>query len=419
MFKRFAECFWLALDTLRTNKFRSMLTILGVVIGTCTVMTVAGFISGLDQQFSKMIDSFVGRRSVFVFKFDPTFNGGNSPEERMRKALTLDDAIALKESCPSLELVTPRVSPWDADLRVHANGEEIWSINGQCAGVWPEYGRMDTASVDQGRFFNEYENQTRRQVAVIGADVASTLWPNMNAVGKKLGIDNNEVEVVGILKRQDNFVTPDEDTGNMDRAILLPYNTMLKFFPSTTPGMDEIAITVQFREGMRDQAMDQMREVLRARRHCKPGEEDNFAFVTADSFMGKLHQITFGIALLSFALSGAGLLIGGIGVMNIMLVSVTERTKEIGIRKAIGAKKSDITTQFLIEAMTLTGLGGLLGLASGYGIVMLVNLILPVYVPSWAPVAGFGFSLLIGLVFGFWPAVRAARLDPIVALRYE
>jgi putative ABC transport system permease protein len=256
-------------------------------------------------------------------------------------------------------------------------------------------------------------------VAVIGADVANNLWPNMNPIGKKLGIDNNEVEVIGVLKLQDNFVTPEEDTANVDRAIYLPYGTMLKFFPRSTPGMEEIAIICQYHEGMRDAAMEQLRQVLRGRRHVAPNEPDNFAFITSDSFMEKFHQITGGIALLMFALSSAGLLIGGIGVMNIMLVSVTERTKEVGVRKAIGARRIDITSQFLIEAMTLTGLGGLLGIALGWSLSRLVNIVLPVHVPTWAPVVGFTVSVGIGLVFGLWPAMKAARLNPIDALRYE
>jgi len=418
--RRTTESVALAFDTLRTHKFRSTLTVLGVVIGTAPVMTVAAFISGLDSQFEKLIDSFAGRHSVFVFKFDPTFNHGSNltPEERKRKNLTIEDAEALRE-CASIQYVSSRVSPWDADLKVAANGMELWSVNGQCAGVEPDYGRMETAGVDLGRFFNENDNQFRRPYAVIGADVASHFWPNVNPIGQRMTVDNNEVEVIGVLKKQDNFVTPDEDGGNVDRAIYVPYNTMLKFFPRTTPGIDEIAILCQYRDGERDAAIEQIRQVLRARRHDGPGAQDSFALITSDSFMEQFHQITSGIAILMFALSSAGLLIGGIGVMNIMLVSVTERTKEIGIRKAIGARRWDITSQFLIEAMTLTGLGGLLGIGIGWGLAALVGLILPTFVPTWAPVVGMSVSVGIGLVFGMWPAMKASRLDPIDALRYE
>jgi putative ABC transport system permease protein len=170
---------------------------------------------------------------------------------------------------------------------------------------------------------------------------------------------------------------------------------------------------------MKDQANDEIRQVLRRRRGVPFNAEDNFALFSPDSVTQKFHQITGGIALLMFALSSAGLAIGGIGVMNIMLVSVTERTKEIGIRKAIGARKSDIITQFLIEAATLTGLGGIIGIALGWGASLLISLILPSFVPLWAPIVGFGVSVGIGLGFGLWPAMRAARLDPIDALRYE
>lgn len=420
-FRRTTESVALAFDTLRSHKFRSTLTVLGVVIGTATVMTVAAFISGLDGQFEKLIDSFAGRHSVFVFKFDPTFNHGNNltPEERKRKNLTIDDAEALRAGCPSIQYVSARVSPWDADLKVAANGVELWSVNGQCAGVEPDFGRMETAGVENGRFFNENDDQYRRPFAVIGADVASHFWPNRNPIGQKMTVDNNEVEILGVLKKQDNFVTPDEDGGNVDRAIYLPYHTMLKFFPRSTPGIDEIAILCQYRDGERDAAIEQMRQVLRGRRHDAPGSADSFALITSDSFMEQFHQITAGIAILMFALSSAGLLIGGIGVMNIMLVSVTERTKEIGIRKAIGARRSDIVSQFLVEAMTLTGFGGVLGLLFGWLLSQAIQFILPSYIPAWAPIAGITSSLAIGLLFGLWPAVKAARLDPIEALRYE
>jgi putative ABC transport system permease protein len=419
--RRITESVALAFDTLRTNKFRSALTILGVVIGTATVMTVAAFISGLDSQFEKLIDSFAGRHSVFVFKFDPTFNHGSNltPEERKRKNLTIEDAEALRQECASVQYVSARVSPWDADLKVSANGTELWSVNGQCAGVQPDFGRMETAGVEIGRFFNENDDQFRRPLAVIGSDVATHFWPNRSPLGQKLSVDNNEVEVIGVLKKQDNFVTPEEDGGNVDRAIYMPYNTMLKFFPRSTPGIDEIAILCQYRDGERDEALEQIQQVLRARRHDGPGQPDSFALITSDSFMEKFHQITAGIAILMFALSSAGLLIGGIGVMNIMLVSVTERTKEIGIRKAIGARRWDITSQFLIEAMTLTGMGGLLGIGIGWGLAALVGLILPTFVPAWAPIVGMSVSVGIGLVFGMWPAMKASRLDPIDALRYE
>jgi putative ABC transport system permease protein len=412
---RLTESMGLAFNTLRSHKFRSFLTVFGVVIGTVTVMAVSAFISGLDHKFQQEMEAF-GTRSVWIYKFDPTMsNGPRSFEERTRKPITFEDAMAIAQQCPAIEVVAPTIQP--DTPRVHSNGEELYLNN--VNGTLPAYERIEGVSVAQGRFFNDTENQYRRPVAVVGADVASTFWPNLNPIGKKFFIENNELEVVGVLEKRDNFFISDDDGGNVNRGIYIPYETMLKFYSRATPDMQENFVVCQYYPGMRDQAYDQIRSLLRHRREVSFNAEDNFALFSPDSVTQKFHQITGGIAILSFALSSVGLLIGGIGVMNIMLVSVTERTKEIGVRKAIGARRSDIVTQFLIEAMTLTGTGGVLGILLGWGLSLLVSLVLPSYVPMWAPILGFVFSVGIGLIFGLWPAMRAARLDPIDALRYE
>jgi ABC-type antimicrobial peptide transport system permease subunit len=414
-FLRFKESIALAFGTLRGHKFRSFLTIFGVVIGVLTVMAVSAFIKGLDQKFQEEMEAF-GTRSVWIYKFDPTFSSGRrSFEERTRKPITYEDSLALAEQCPSLEVVAPMVSP--DTPRVRANGEELY-LNA-CNGTTPSYEKIDSVNVAQGRFFNETENQNRRPVAVVGQDIASTFWPNMNPLGKKFLIDNNEVEVIGVLEKRDNFFMSEDDGGNQNRAVYIPYQTMLKFYSAASEQMRENFVTCQYYAGKRDQAYEEIRQVLRRRRGVAFNQEDNFALFSPDSVTAKFHALTGGIAILMLALSSAGLAIGGIGVMNIMLVSVTERTKEIGIRKAIGARRGDIISQFLIEAATLTGLGGVIGIALGWGASLLIKLILPSYVPMWAPIAGFVVSVGIGLGFGLWPAMRAARLDPIDALRYE
>ena len=412
---RFQESLSLALGTLRGHKFRSFLTVFGVVIGTLTVMAVSAFINGLDHKFQEEMEAF-GTRSVWIYKFDPTFSTGRrSFEERTRKPITYEDAMTIAEQCPSVEVVAPMIQP--DTPKVTAEGEELYLNN--VNGTTPDYERIDSVTVEQGRFFNATDNQYRRAVAVVGADIATTFWPNRNPIGKRFNIDNNEVEVIGVLEKRDNFFMSEDDGGNVNRGVYIPYETMLKFYSRTTQEMQENFVTCQYFSGRKDQAYDEIRQVLRRRRGVAFNQEDNFALFSPDSVTAKFRQITGGIAVLMFALSSAGLLIGGIGVMNIMLVSVTERTKEIGIRKAIGARRFDIISQFLIEAATLTSLGGIIGILLGWGASFLISLVLPSYVPMWAPIVGFVVSVGIGLGFGMWPAMRAARLDPIDALRYE
>jgi ABC-type antimicrobial peptide transport system permease subunit len=378
-------------------------------------MAVSAFISGLDRKFQEEMEAF-GTRSLFVYKFDPTMsNGPRSFEERNRKPITYEDAMAIAEHCPAIEYVAPMVGP--EEPRVWANGEELYLNN--VSGTLPVYERIETTGISQGRYFTDAENQLRRPVAVVGAEVASTFWPNLDPLGRKFSIEGREVEVVGVLAHRDNFFMTEDDGGNVNRAVYIPYNTMKKFFPPEWPGMEEHFISLQFYQGQKDAAEDQVRQLLRRRRDVAFNAEDNFSIFSPESVTAKFHSMTAFIGIMMVVISSVGLLIGGIGVMNIMLVSVTERTKEIGIRKAIGAGKFDIVSQFLIEAATLTGTGGMFGIAVGWGVALLINMILPAHVPLWAPLFGFGVSVAIGLFCGLWPAMRAARLDPIVALRYE
>ncbi len=414
MMKRqdFNESLRMALATLRAHKFRSFLTVLGVVIGTVTVMVISSFISGLDQKFQQEIEVF-GTNTIFIYKFPPGLNMGRIPRElRMRKPISYEDAMAIRANCPSVQYVAPFLSPDDV-LKVRHQEQELYVT--QVQGTLPEYERMATVSVIEGRFFNETENQRRVDVCVIGADIADKFFPRLSAVGKEILVADKPFTVIGVLQKQDNFFMNEDDGGNQNRAVYIPYETMRKMIP----GQTDHFVMAQAREGRMATAMEEIRQQLRIRREVPFDQEDNFGLSTPDSITEKFHQITGGIAILMFAISSVGLLIGGIGVMNIMLVSVTERTKEIGTRKAIGARRGDILRQFLIEAMALTGAGGLFGIGIGWLLSQLVNLILPVYVPSWAPIAGFSVSVSIGLVFGLWPAMKASRLNPIEALRYE
>ena len=407
-----SESVRLALETLRAHKFRSFLTVLGVVIGTVTVMVIAAFIAGIDKQFQKDIEVF-GTNTLFIYKFNPGIHTGRlSPEERMRKPITYEDAVAIKEQCPSIKYVAPFLSPDDV-AKVRYQNEELYVT--QVQGTLPEYERMAAVHVSEGRFFNETENQHRSDICVIGADIADKFFPHLRALDKEILVNEKPFTVIGVLEKQESVFMGENDGGNQNRAVYVPYETMHKMYPAEKDHF----VMAQAHEGKMVEAQDEVRQLLRRRREVPYEKDDNFGLSSPEAITEQFHQITGGIAMLMFAISSVGLLIGGIGVMNIMLVSVTERTKEIGVRKAIGARRRDILRQFLIEAMALTGSGGLLGIFIGWLLSLVINMILPVYVPTWAPILGLGFSVFIGLVFGMWPAMKASRLNPIDALRYE
>lgn len=409
----------MALDTLWQNKLRSFLTILGVVVGTMTVIVIAAFVSGIDTGFSKEIESY-GANSIYIFKFEPGFNFNPSAEERMRKPISYEDALAIGEECPSVVEVSAFMSPVDflqgpMAERIKIRYQNTEMVNATVQGVMPSFFRMGTSEVTEGRFFYDGENATRADVCVIGRDVANTLFPNINAIGREITINGRNYRVIGVLKKRELFISPSDDPGNENRAVYIPYETIRKIYPN----VKENFVMAQAAPGRMDQAVDEIRQVLRKRRKVAYRDPDNFGIITSKGLIEQFGAITGGIFLLMVAISSVGLLIGGIGVMNIMLVSVTERTKEIGVRKAIGARRRDIVLQFLVEAATLTGMGGLTGILLGWIAAGIVNTVMPTFVPLWAPIVGFIVSVGLGVGFGLWPAWKAARLDPIEALRYE
>ena len=409
----------MGLDTLWQHKLRSFLTVLGVVIGTMTVIVIAAFVSGIDQRVSREIESF-GTNTIYIYKFDPGFNFDPTSEERMRKPLSYDDCLAMAAECPSVANAAAFMSPVDFfggpfTERVNVRYRQIEMKSAAVQGASPAYFRMGVTTIGEGRYFNEEENTLHSSVVVIGRDVANTLFPFSNAVDQLLTINGRNYRVVGVLAERDIFLIGAEDPNNENKAVYMPYLTMRKLYPE----VDDNFVIAQARTGQMNEAVEEIRELLRRRRKVAYGAPDNFGISTSEQILKQFAAITGGVFALMVAISSVGLLIGGIGVMNIMLVSVKERTREIGVRKAIGARRRDIVVQFLIEAGTLTGVGGLLGIIVGCGLALLIQTIMPTYIPLWAPIVGFVVSVALGLVFGLWPAWKASRLNPIEALRYE
>ena len=400
----------LALGTIRSHKLRAFLTVLGVIIGTGTIIGVSAILTGFDASITGVLRSF-GPNSIIVFKFPVGFRVNNlSPEERTRKSLTYENAAHIKERCNAVEYVSPMLFP-NKSINVHYKGNDMYDVD--LFGLEEAYARQGQVDLHLGRFFSDEESRHRMPVAVIGADIEKGLFANLDPIGKTINVDGHEFTVIGtMLRPAASFF------GDTDNRVLVPYGMMQKMFPNAR----ENAIVVSAIEGKLPQALDEVRTVLRIDRHVPYNKPDNFALSTAEQMVADFRQITAMTFLVMVVLSSIGLLVGGIGVMNIMLVSVTERTYEIGIRKAVGARKADVLIQFLLEAAVLTGMGGICGILFGWIISLISRAVftsLPASVPLWSAVLGIVVSVAVGLFFGIWPANKAARLDPVVALRYE
>jgi putative ABC transport system permease protein len=402
-----------AMDTLRAHKMRSALTVFGVVLGVSVIMLVAALITGFDQKVQENINQF-GADTAFITKWDQGRHGGPPPlEERQRKPLTLEDAEALKEGCPAIRNVTTFLQTnWEQSHSVRTKAGEVTAIDFR--GVQPNFGQVyANAATLEGRFISEGDDIHREKVVMLGENVAPVLFPEGHPIGKDVLIDGADFQVIGVVEKpKGGFGMGDED-----RRVLIPFSTMKKIYPAA----DEVQMRIQAYANKLDQAVDQAREALERRRHIPYNGKDNFSIETAAQIIDQFHSIMAMVYLATVVLSSIGLLIGGVGVMNIMLVSVTERTREIGVRKAIGARRGDITWQFLLEAMALTGTGGVIALLLVNGLVFLVRVLLqwPGSVPAWAAITGIVVSVSVGLIFGVWPAMKAAKLDPVEALRYE
>jgi putative ABC transport system permease protein len=406
------ESAYMALDTLRTNKLRSSLTILGVSVGVLTVIFMVSIIQGLNKAFAEQIEA-LGSNAIWATKFDPSFGHQPSSEELHRKDLTLEDADAIRNEAPSVAGVSP-IHRKIAETVRYGDKQSDTPI---LIGVTPYYEFVQSSYVGRGHFITDTDIRERSNVCILGQDLVHALFPYEDPLDKELKINGKPFRVVGVMEPLGNFLGQ-----SRDNSIFIPITTFDKYYPDAPfPEVVFVIIVRPISRAYVKSAIDEMTDILRRRRRVPSGAESTFGISSQDALMDVYNQLTGATALVLTAISFVALMIGGIGVMNIMLVSVTERTKEIGIRKAVGATKINILSQFLIEAVVLTAVGGLTGLAVGELFSVIVNKYspLPAYVPLWAIGVGIGVSAAVGIVFGLWPAWKAARLDPIEALRWE
>ncbi|MDX6529081.1 MAG: putative transport system permease protein [Blastocatellia bacterium] len=413
------ETLTMALDNVRSNKFRSFLTVLGIVIGVTAAIVVASILTGMRQSIVAIIEEY-GTNNIYAFHLTTGPRTNTDRAERLRKPLTVADADAIKAQAGAVEdlaVTAPNVGysggPFDDNISYQGHNYR-W---GDTEGVTPNYASIANVTIHEGRFITAADEEQRRNVMVIGVNAADALFPGKqgNIAGTEVRMGGYNFEIVGVLeKRKAGFFGENEE----DNAVLIPLRTAQK----VAPARGWLLFVIKARSGQLSEALTQSEDILRRRRNVKFEDPNNFDVKTADNFVTQFDSIFAMIGLVAIAISSLGLLVGGIGVMNIMLVSVTERTAEIGIRKALGARRRDITNQFLFEAMTLTFLGGMMGVVLAIGISKLVMFLfpsLPASIPMWAVTTGVTVSTGVGLIFGVWPARKAARLDPIECLRYE
>jgi putative ABC transport system permease protein len=423
------EIVTMSVDTLRTNKMRSALTVLGVVIGITSIVGMTSLLRGFGDSIERAFKE-MGPNTITIQKFSivSASSGKGFLDAMKRPNLTIDDGRAIAEQCPSIDVVDVWAgAQGNSRTRVYYGNARTKVIG--VLGTTENFAAVSFLKLEMGRLFSEHEVDHRRQVVVLGQTPYQSLFPNIDPIGKKVRLGPNEYTVIGVAGKRP---TPGGFNVGADDYVVIPYTTHEKFYGRivrtrsggnlTQASFRSAMIVVLPRDGVpRDQAMAEIEELLRIRHNLRLDQPNDFDLVTSDLALKILGQITQAVVLALVVISSIALMVGGIGVMAIMMISVTERTREIGVRKALGARRREILWQFLLEAAFLTSVGGVLGILFGSGIGLAIHWItgFPVSLPWWSFAIGIGFSAAVGIFFGLFPAIKASRLDPIEALRYE